>query len=90
MKHTGQILFLFTLCACTASSLPLSDADRGKHTVYCSGDDSSWDECDRKARETCGEQGYDEEQKYEDEGAFVAYGSARVLPDRRLKVHCRQ
>lgn len=90
MKYTAILLFIATASACTSSSLTPETGGGTEHTVACSGSDSSWDACATRAKEICGERGYDELQKYEDRGAFVAYDSARVLPDRRLTFRCRE
>ncbi len=90
MKYISILLFIATASACTSSSVTPDAGGGTEHTVACSGSDSSWDACETSAKEICGEKGYDELQKYEDRGAFAAYDSARVLPDRRLTFRCKE
>ena len=88
IKNIIQLFFLSALCACSSSNFNLSSDGKLEHAIYCSGRDSSWDACKTKAGEICGEEGYAELQKYQDEGAFAAYESAAELPERRLTIQC--
>jgi len=90
MKNISLLIFIITASACTSSKTALAPDTATEHTVNCSGTDSDWDTCHEQATEICGEKGYDEVQKYEDIGAFAAYDSARVLPDRRLIFQCKE
>ena len=90
MKYISLPLCLVTLYACASSNSNLASDGMNEHTIYCSGGNSSWDVCYTKAEEICGKEGYDEIQKYEDEGAFAAYDSAQELPNRRLIVQCKK
>ena len=90
MKNIYLFLFVSIFSACTATREVNDDGDKAGHTIYCSGSAYSWDTCDEKASEMCGDRGYDVLDKYEDKGAFVAYGSSRVLPDRRLIIQCKE
>lgn len=89
MRHTGLLLFVIIINACATSSGDKTDSAKAEHSIYCSGSAYSWDACYEKASEICGAEEYDVIQKYEDEGAFAAYDSSRVLPNRRLIIQCK-
>lgn len=90
MKHISLLLFVSMINACASSSeINITDGKVG-HTIYCSGSAYSWETCYKEASEICGMKEYDVLQKYEDEGAFVAYQSAEELPDRRLIIQCKE
>jgi hypothetical protein len=92
MRAIILLLFVSIINACAASS----EVDTGNaevesgHRIYCSGSAYSWETCYDRASEICGGKEYDILQKYEDDGAFVAYESARELPDRRLIIQCKE
>jgi hypothetical protein len=90
MRYTSLLLLVPVITACTSSSEVNTAEAKAVHTVYCSGSAYSWETCDNKASEICGKKEYDVIQKYEDEGAFVAYQSADELPDRRLIIQCKE
>lgn len=90
MKNISLLLFISIINAC-ASSSEVSTAEGGvEHSIYCSGSAYSWETCYDKAHEICGSKEYDILQKYEDEGALVAYQSAHELPERRLIIQCKE
>ena len=90
MKHICLVLFVLFVNACASSNEVITDNGKVGHHVYCSGFMYSWDDCYEKASKICGEKGYDVLQKYEDQGAFVAYENAQELPDRRLIIQCKE
>lgn len=90
MKYISLLLFISIVNACATSSEVDSVDAKVEHRIYCSGSDNTWDTCYQKASELCGANEYDVLQKDEDKGAFAAYESARVLPDRRLIIQCKQ
>ena len=90
MKHISLLLFVMIFNACSTSSGDKTDSNKAEHSIYCSGSAYSWDTCYEKASEICGAKEYDVLQKYEDQGAFAAYESSQVLPDRRLIIQCKE
>jgi hypothetical protein len=90
MKHISLVLFALIINACASSNTAVTADGKVEHHVYCSGFMYSWDDCYEKASEICGAKAYDVLQKYEDEGAFVAYENAQELPDRRLIIRCKE
>lgn len=90
MKYISILLFVMISYACATSSEVKNTSGKVGHSIYCSGNAHSWDTCYEEASAICGVKGYDVLQKYEDQGAFVAYGSSQVLPDRRLIIECKE
>jgi len=90
MRYISLLLFVLVINACTTSSEVNTAEAKVGHTIYCSGSAYSWETCNNKASEVCGMKEYDVLQKYEDEGALVAYKSAAELPDRRLIIQCKE
>jgi len=90
MKHISLLLFVMIFNACATSSEVKTTSGNVGHSIYCSGSAYSWDTCYEKASEICGAKEYDVLQKYEDQGAFAAYESSQVLPDRRLIIQCKE
>ena len=90
MKHISLLLFIMIFNACATSSEVKTSSGKVEQSIYCSGSAYSWETCYEKASEICGAKEYDVLQKYEDQGAFAAYESSRVLPDRRLIIQCKE
>ena len=90
MKHINLLIFVLISSACSSSSEVKTAGSKDEQSIDCSGSDYSWETCYEKAAEICGADNYDVLQKYEDKGALVAYGSSRVLPDRRLIIQCKE
>ncbi len=90
MKYISLLLFVSVIVACASSGEVDINNGKNGHTIYCSGSAHSWETCYNKASEICGMKEYDVLQKYQDEGAFVAYQSAEELPDRRLIIQCKE
>lgn len=90
MKCISLLLFVLIINACASSGELVTADGQVQHKIYCSGFMYSWDNCYEKASEICGAKAYDIVQKYEDEGAFVAYENAQELPDRRLIIQCKE
>jgi len=90
MRYISLLLFLSFINACATSSEVNTTEGNVQHTIYCSGSAYSWETCNNKASEICGMNKYDVLQKYEDQGALVAYNSAAELPDRRLIIQCKE
>lgn len=90
MKYISLLLFISILNACATSNELNAEDGKVEHSVYCSGSLNSWDTCYEKASEICAAKEYDVIQKYENEGAFAAYESSQVLPDRRLIIQCKE
>ena len=90
MRYISLLLFVSFINACATSSEVNTAEGKVTHTIYCSGSAYSWETCKKKASEICGMNEYDVLQKYEDQGAFAAYESSQVLPDRRLIIQCKE
>jgi hypothetical protein len=90
MRYISLLLFVSFINACATSSEVNTAEGKVTHTIYCSGSAYSWETCKKKASEICGMNEYDVLQKYEDQGALVAYSSAAELPDRRLIIQCKE
>lgn len=90
MKYSSLLLFVMISSACSTSSEVNTPGNKDGQSIYCSGSAFSWETCYERATELCGAEKYDVIDKYEDRGAFVAYGSSRLLPDRRLIIQCKK
>ena len=90
MKHVSLLFFVIIINACSTSSEVKTTSGKVEHSIYCSGGAYSWDTCYEKASVICGSKGYDILEKYEDQGAFIAYENSQVLPDRRLIIECKE
>ena len=90
MKHIHLLVLISLLNACFASNEINKHDVSAEHKIYCSGTEYDWDTCYKNAQKLCGEKGYEELEKYEDQGALVSYASSRTLPDRRLTVQCKE
>ena len=82
------VMVLF-FSACSATVKYNEGNENHVHKIYCSGSEYDWDTCYENAKKICGDKEYAVLEKYEDQGALAAYGSARVSPDRRLTVQCK-
>ena len=78
------------LNACSASTEINKKEASSIHKIYCSGSTYDWDTCYENAKKACDDKNYEVLEKYEDQGALAAYGSSRLLPDRRLTIQCKE